>query len=88
MTNLSDLFGSAGSSGGSTPSYTNTYTASATWTIDHNLATYDIIVQCWSSDTANAEQLFPESITSTTANQTVIDWGDQSVAGQVRITTC
>jgi hypothetical protein len=84
MTNLSDLFGTGGS-GSSTPTHSEAFTAASSWTVDHNLDTYDIIVQCWSSHTADAELLIPDSITSTTTNRTIIDWGDKNVSGQVRI---
>ena len=68
--------------------YNETFTASTSWTVNHNLGDYSIVVQCWNSNTADSVLLTPDSITRTSTNQVVISWGTKSVAGQVCITKC
>jgi hypothetical protein len=63
--------------------YWNAYTAAYIWTVNHNLGTKNVSVQCWNNDTTPAK-IAPAKVEATTVNQVVIDWGTkETVAGTV-----
>ena len=66
-----------------TRTYNETFAASTSWVVNHELGDYPLVVQCWNSDTNDSALLAPESIVRTSADQIVISWGTKSIAGQV-----
>jgi len=68
--------------------YSYTYTTDTSWTVVHNLGVYDVIVQCWSTDSSGSELLVPVSIIINSANQLTVSWGLSSVSGQVCVSAC
>ncbi len=50
-------------------------TSETTWTVLHNLNSFDINIQCFDDDGAGAQQIIPNSITLTDLNTVTIDWG-------------
>jgi hypothetical protein len=69
-----------------TITHSETVTAAATsWTVDHNLSTYDIIVQCWNGTGADAEVIVPDQVKANSNDQVYIDFGTDEVSGRVVI---
>lgn len=56
--------------------------ANATWTVTHNLNSYNLDVNCFD---ASENLIHPDNIQMTSANQVVITWSGTAVAGTARI---
>lgn len=63
--------------------YWNSYTASTSWLVNHNLNTLNILVQCW-DDLSPPSKIAPAKIEIVNSNQLIIDWGGtENVSGNV-----
>ena len=62
--------------------YSETFTSSATWVVNHNLNTETPVVDCWFDDTGTWKRLSPLTIVATSANTVTITF-TTATAGKV-----
>jgi hypothetical protein len=69
-----------------TNGYSGTFLDStSSWVIEHNLSSYQLVVNCFDGAGAGAEKIVPSSVTMDSNNQVTIDWGGTEVNGRVTV---
>ena len=58
--------------------YYDEYTSQSIWTVNHNLNTPNIIVQCWNMINGSLEVVIPKSIVQDDINTATVNWSSQT----------